>query len=101
MTSATFVNTQAARALMAHPYLLSRNGSLTSEWIPGFGVSTAVWGPVFTDGGLASSSLDLARFGYALQGGRLVTASALRQMTQISRCDYGFGMRDRSFGGHI
>jgi D-alanyl-D-alanine carboxypeptidase len=101
MTSATFVPTRAARALMAHPYLLSRNGSLTSEWIPGFGVSTAVWGPVFTDGGLASSSLDLARFGNALLGGRLVTATALRQMTHIGRGDYGFGMRDRSFGGHL
>ena len=100
ISSATFVPTRAARALMAHPYLLSRNGSLTSEWIPGFGVSTAVWGPVFTDGGLASSSLDLAQFGNALLGGRLVTATALRQMTHIGRGDYGFGMRDRSFGAH-
>ena len=86
---------------MAHPYLLSRNGSLASQWIPGFGVSTAVWGPVFTDGGLASSSLDLAWFANALLGGRLVMASAVRQMTHIGRGDYGFGMRDRSFDGHF
>ena len=82
ITSATFVPTPAAKAHMAHPYLLYRNGSLTSQWIPGFGVSSAVWGPVFTDGGLASSSLDLARFGNALLGGRLVRATAVRQMTQ-------------------
>ena len=101
ITSATFVPTPAAKARMAHPYLLYRNGSLTSQWIPGFGVSTAVWGPVFTDGGLASSSIDLARFGNALLGGRLVKATAVRQMTQIGRGDYGFGLRGRRFDGHF
>ena len=64
-------------------------------------MSSAVWGPVFTDGGLASSSLDLARFGNALLGGRLVRATAVRQMTHIGRGDYGFGIRDRSFDGHL
>jgi D-alanyl-D-alanine carboxypeptidase len=97
ITSATFVPTPAANALIAHPYLLSRNGSLTSHWIPGFGVSSAVWGPVFTDGGLAASSLDLARFANALLGDRLVRATAVRQMTHIGRGDYGFGMRGRYF----
>ena len=101
ITSATFVPTPAAKARMAHPYLLYRNGSLASQWIPGFGVSSAVWGPVFTDGGLASSALDLAWFGNALLGGRLVSATAVRQMTHIGRGDYGFGMRDRSFDGHF
>ncbi|MGZ4299118.1 MAG: serine hydrolase domain-containing protein [Solirubrobacteraceae bacterium] len=101
ITSATFVPTPAAKALMAHPYLLSRNGSLTSPWIPGFGVSTAIWGPVFTDGGLAASSLDVARFGNALLGGRLLGAAAVRQMTQIGPGDYGFGMRGRSFDGRF
>ncbi len=100
ITSATFVPTPVARARMAHPYLLDRNGSLASQWIPGFGVSSAVWGPVFTDGGLASSALDLAWFGNALLGGRLVKATAVSQMTHIGRGDYGFGMRDRSFDGH-
>jgi D-alanyl-D-alanine carboxypeptidase len=101
ITSATFVPTAAAKALIAHPYLRDRNGSLTSPWIPGFGVSSAVWGPVFTDGGLASSSLDLARFANALLSGRLVGETAVRQMTQIGPDDYGFGMRDRAFDGHL
>jgi D-alanyl-D-alanine carboxypeptidase len=101
ITSATFVPTPAAKALIAHPYLRSRNGSLTSEWIPGFGVSSAVWGPVFTDGGLAASSLDVARFANALLGGRLVDAKAVNQMTRIGRGDYGFGIRGRSFDGHF
>ena len=101
ITSATFVPTRAAKARVAHPYLLHRNGSLGSQWIPGFGVSSAVWGPVFTDGGLASSALDLAWFGNALLGGRLVSATAVRQMSHIGRGDYGFGLRDRSFNGHF
>ena len=101
ITSATFVPTPTAEASMAHPYLRYRDGSLISQWIPGFGVSSAVWGPVFTDGGLASSSLDVARFANALLGGRLVSTTALRQMTQIGPGDYGFGIRDRSFDGHF
>ncbi len=100
ITSATFVPTPAAKARMAHPYLRYRNGSPASQWIPSFGVSSAVWSPVFTDGGLASSSLDLAWFGNALLGGRLVSATAVRQMTHIGPGDYGFGMRERSFDGH-
>ncbi len=100
LATATFVPTAAAKALMAHPYLLYRNGALKSQWIPGYGVSSALWGPVFTDGGLATSSLDLARFGNALLGGRLVGETAVRQMTQIGPDDYGFGMRARTFDGH-
>ena len=96
ITSATFVPSAPAKALIAHPYVRSRDGSVASRWIPGFGVATAVWGPVFTDGGLASSSLDLARFANALLGGRLVDESAVRQMAHIGRGDYGFGMRARS-----
>ena len=99
ITSATFVPTPAAKAVIAHPYLRDRNGLFASQWIPGHGVSSAVWGPVFTDGGLAMSSLDLAWFGNALLGGRLVSAAAVKQMTDIGPGDYGFGMRERSFDG--
>lgn len=101
ITSSTFVPTPSAEAVMAHPYLRYRNGSLSSRWIPGLGVSSAVWGPVFTDGGLASSSLDLARFANALLGGRLVSTTAVRQMSHIGRGDYGFGLRRRSFDGRL
>lgn len=101
ITSATFARTPAAAARLAHPYLRQRNGSLTSPWIPGFGVPSVVWGPVFTDGGLAASSLDLARFGNALLGGRLVKAALVRQMTRIGRGNYGLGIRGRSFEGRF
>ena len=100
ITSATWVPSPAAEARVAHPYLRYGNGSLTSQWIPGYGVSSAVWGPVFTDGGLASSSLDVAWFANALLGGRVVRPAAVRQMAHIGRGDYGFGLRDRSFDGH-
>ncbi len=100
ITSATFVPTAAAKARIAHPYVRDRQGAITTRWIPGYGVSSAVWGPVFTDGGLASSSLDLAWFANALLDGRLVKTAEVRQMTQIGPGDYGFGMRGRSFGGH-
>ena len=100
ITSATWVPTPAAEAQIAHPYLRYRSGSLISQWIPGHGVASAVWGPVFTDGGLASSSLDVAWFANALLGGRLVPPTAVRQMAHIGRGDYGFGLRARSFDGH-
>jgi D-alanyl-D-alanine carboxypeptidase len=100
ITSATWVPSPAAKARIAHPYLIYHNGSLTSQWIPGYGVSSAVWGPVFTDGGLAASSLDVAWFANALFGGRLLSATAVRQMAHIGRGDYGFGLRERSFDGH-
>jgi D-alanyl-D-alanine carboxypeptidase len=101
ITTATFVPTPSARARLAHPYVLHSDGSLTSTWIPGFGVPSALWGPVFTDGGLASSALDLARFANALLGGRLVGAAAVREMTHLGRRHYGFGVQGRSFGGHF
>ena len=100
-TSPTFVPTPAAKKLIAHPYLRLPNGSLSSQWIPGFGVSTAVWGPVFTDGGLAASSEDVARFANALLADRLVSAAGVKQMIQIGPGDYGFGIRGRSFDGHF
>lgn len=100
ITSATWVPTPAADARIAHPYLRYRGGSLVSQWLPGYGVSSSVWGPVFTDGGLASSSLDVAWFGNALLGGRLLSLSTVRQMAHIGRGDYGFGLRDRPFDGH-
>ncbi len=49
----------------AHPYLERRNGELTDGWDDGF-VSTDYVGEVWTDGGLATTGADLARFANAL-----------------------------------
>jgi D-alanyl-D-alanine carboxypeptidase len=101
LTAATFVPTPAALARAAHPYLLDRNGQLSGKWIPGYGVSSGVWGPVFTDGGLATSSVDLARFANALLSGQLVTARAVREMTRLGPGDYGFGIRGNPLKGRV
>jgi D-alanyl-D-alanine carboxypeptidase len=100
LTAMTFVPTPGDEARIAHPYVLTGTGTPSSRWIPGYGVSSAVWGPVFTDGGLASSSPDLALFANALLGGRLLDGPALGQMTHIGRGNYGFGIRGRAFDGH-
>lgn len=101
LTAASFVQTPAALARAAHPYYLQRNGRLLSKWIPGYGVSSGVWGPVFTDGGLASSSVDLAQFANALLEGRLVDAKAVHEMTHIGVGDYGFGIRGHTLAGRV
>lgn len=100
MSSATFVRSRAATALMAHPYLRERDGALRDQWVPGFGVSTAVWGPVWTDGGLVSTTTDLARFASALLNYRLANRTSVAEMTRTGRSHYGFGIQSRSFGGH-
>lgn len=100
ISSATFVPTPAAEARVAHPYRLRRDGALISQWIPGYGVPSAVWGPVFTDGGMAGTSVDLAKFANALLGDRLVSPAAVAQMTHLGLGHYGFAFRGRSFDGH-
>lgn len=101
LTAATFMPTPGALARAGRPYLITRSGRLISKWVPGYGVSSAVWGPVFTDGGLATSSVDLARFANALLAGRLVSSRAVRQMTHIGPGDYGFGIRGNRLDGTV
>ena len=95
--SATWLRTPAAERAMAHPYKLDRDGRLISRWIPGYGPSSAVWGLPFTDGGLAATAVDLARFASALFDGRLVTPGALAQMTKLGGGDYGLGLRGKFY----
>ena len=85
---------------MAHPYLQANNGFLSDQWIPGYGLSNDYWGEVWTDGGLASTATDLARFGNALLSGRLVSAPTVAEMTNMGPNDYGLGIFDQSFDAH-
>jgi D-alanyl-D-alanine carboxypeptidase len=100
MTSSTFIPTAAGTARMAHPYTQSSNGALTDWWIPGYGLSNDYWGQVWTDGGLASTATDLARFGNALSRGRLVRPATVAQMTNVGPNDYGLGIYGQSFDRH-
>lgn len=67
---------------------------------------TDTLGPVWGDGGIASSALDLARFTEALFGGELVSAPTLRAMTaRVSRfgrtAGYGLGVQVTRVGGAV
>jgi D-alanyl-D-alanine carboxypeptidase len=99
MMSSTFVPTPAGTGRMAQPYQ-AYNGGLTDWWIPGYGLSNDYWGPVWTDGGLASTATDLARFGNALLGNRLVNPATVTQMRNVGPNDYGLGIYGQSFDGH-
>jgi D-alanyl-D-alanine carboxypeptidase len=100
MRQSTFTYRPARSSGLPHPYDQNNDGSLTDNWVPGLGISSDYWGPVWTDGGLASTSTDLARFGQALFAGRLVNRKTLAQMTVMGRFDYGLGIYDQRFDGH-
>jgi D-alanyl-D-alanine carboxypeptidase len=100
MTASTFVPNAAGTKLMAHPYTQAANGALTDWWIPGYGLSTDYWGPVWTDGGLATTATGLAKFGNALSRGVLVSLATVAEMTDVGPNDYGLGIYGQSFDGH-
>jgi D-alanyl-D-alanine carboxypeptidase len=100
MRLSSFTYQPARSNWFPHPYQTAGNGSLIDDWTPGLGISADYWGPVWTDGGLASTAPDLARFGQALFGGRLINRRLLAQMTVMGRFDYGLGIYDQSFDGH-
>jgi D-alanyl-D-alanine carboxypeptidase len=100
MASSTFAYRASRSDEFAHPYLQSQTGSLTDQFVPGLGIPTDYWGQVWTDGGLASTATDLARFGNALFNGRLVRPPTLALMTYMAPHDYGLGIYDQSTDGH-
>jgi D-alanyl-D-alanine carboxypeptidase len=99
MSASTWTRSPAILRVMARPYTEESDGSLTSAWVPGFGLPTNYWGPVFTDGGLVSTATDLARFGNALLGGRLTSGQTVAQMTNVGRDNYGLGIFAKRLDG--
>jgi hypothetical protein len=78
---------------------------LVDAWVPGFGVDTLTLGPVWTDGGLATTATELAKFGDALHRGRVVSAATFAAMSRFSPGGTGLGIfRDlrggRQWMGH-
>ncbi len=51
----------------------------------GLGISTAVWGPVWTDGGVIATASSVARFTDALFSARVVSSASLRTMLEPGR----------------
>lgn len=84
--------------LFAHPYV-RENGNLRDTFAPGIGVPADYWGPVWTDGGLATTGLDLARFGDGLFEGRLLRPKTVRKMTRLNRFGVGLGLHPKPYGG--
>jgi D-alanyl-D-alanine carboxypeptidase len=84
--------------LFAHPYV-RENGNLHDAFAPGVGVPADYWGPVWTDGGLATTGLDLARFGDGLFEGRLLRPNTVRKMTRLNRFGVGLGLHPKTYRG--
>jgi D-alanyl-D-alanine carboxypeptidase len=99
LSSSTFAYHPEQSDLFAHPYL--RSGSaLQDQFAPGIGIPSDFWGPVWTDGGLASTSEDMARFGDGLFEGRLLKPKTLKTMTRLDRFHGGLGLMSLNFAGH-
>jgi D-alanyl-D-alanine carboxypeptidase len=88
LSSSTFTYAPEDSNRFAHPYLRGTR-SLQDAFAPGVGVPADYWGAVWTDGGLASTSPELARFGDALFRGVIVPRDILATMTRPNR----FGTR--------
>jgi D-alanyl-D-alanine carboxypeptidase len=99
LASSTFAYHPEQSGLFAHPYLRS-NAGLQDQFAPGIGVPSDFWGPVWTDGGLASTSEDLARFGDGLFEGRLLKPKTLRTMAHLDRFGGGLGLFPLKYAGH-
>jgi D-alanyl-D-alanine carboxypeptidase len=84
--------------LFAHPYTGTK-GDLHDNFAPGIGVPADFWGPVWTDGGIALTASDLARFGDGLFEGTLLKPKTVRRMSRQGRFGYGFGIDDQAFRG--
>lgn len=82
---------------VAHGYRFG--GGRYTDTFPADGrVPTAIWGPVWTDGGLVCSAGDTARWTDAALGGRLLRPETLAQMTAFGPEGYGLGVV-KSIGG--
>lgn len=97
MSSFTY-RPRAARRF-AEAYDVEADGTRTSTWRRGAGLTSDMWGPVWTDGGLASTAPDVANFTDALFAGRLLSPARLAEMIAPGKGDYGLGIYDQDFGG--
>ena len=100
LQNSSFVAPRPDSSLFAHPFPVQDDGSTTDGWTPGVGIGTNYFGPVWTDGGLASTAADLARFGDALFGGRILDRPTLALMTTLDRYDGGLGLDSADYDGH-
>jgi D-alanyl-D-alanine carboxypeptidase len=91
----------------AHPYI-----GREDQFVKGIGIPSDYWGEVFTDGGLAVTSADLARIADGVLRARLLKPGTVRTMTAGTGDDGGLGVfetraagsewlgHDGSYGGY-
>ncbi|MEA2438087.1 MAG: D-alanyl-D-alanine carboxypeptidase [Thermoleophilaceae bacterium] len=99
LTDSTFAYHPEQSDLFAHPYVKTSSG-LQDQFAPGVGLPSDFWGPVWTDGGLASTAQDLARFGDGLFEAKLLSAKTVKTMTKIDRFGGGLGVFPLQYAGH-
>jgi D-alanyl-D-alanine carboxypeptidase len=98
LTRTTFEYRPEQSNLFAHPYV-GVKGNFHDVFVPGVGISADYWGPVWTDGGLASTAPELARMGDGLFEGKIVQAKSLKTMTRLNRFGHGLGLDPLKFAG--
>ena len=82
----------------ARPYLERRDGGLAEGWDHGF-VSTDFVGEVWTDGGLATTGTDLARFANELVTGTMLSPGGRRALLRFRERGFGRGVFRYRFDG--
>jgi D-alanyl-D-alanine carboxypeptidase len=88
----------------AHGYVIRANNPVDT-FPPDGSVPTGIWGSVWTDGGLATNSADIAVFTDAYLGGRLLKKETMETVLDFGRYDYGLGVSlwrgsGRAWWGH-
>ena len=98
MDRSTFAYDADREPEFAHPHRLGRRGRPVDLWRNDV-IRSDYWGPVWTDGGLASTAIDLARLGNAAVVGDLLDPSTRRAAIPRRKGAYGLGIdRFGAFG---
>ena len=100
--AAVFRRDPCVAGRVAHGYQ-TQNGTTAdvSHGARDLGVSTAVWGTIWTDGGLVATADGLARFGDALFGGQIVRPATLAAMeAPLAHSSQGLGLEEATIDGH-
>ncbi|MGA2453022.1 MAG: serine hydrolase domain-containing protein [Solirubrobacteraceae bacterium] len=94
------VNSVVAR--FAHGYEFGASGIPIDTFAGARTVPTSLWGPVFTDGGIAATATDVARFADGLYlGGLLAPEELTTMLTPGPDGSYGMGTYTYPFNGHL
>jgi D-alanyl-D-alanine carboxypeptidase len=80
---------------IAHPLRPRPGGGVWDKFGARGRVPTEYWGEVWTDGGLATTASDLARFGNALYSGGLLSPASVRAMLPAKPHGWGLGTFDK------